>query len=64
MRPLCFLGLWRDARGPRILDLDGRRIRSRDGNRFPRLSIVPKAHLLYAATDGRSAWVLQLPEGE
>ena len=27
----------------------------------PSLTIVPKARLLYAATHGRSAWVLQLP---
>jgi len=27
----------------------------------PGLTIVPGARLLYAATHGRSAWVLQLP---
>ena len=28
----------------------------------PNLQIVPGARLLYAATHGRSAWVLRLPE--
>jgi len=27
----------------------------------PGLTIVPNARVLYAATHGRSAWVLQLP---
>jgi hypothetical protein len=27
----------------------------------PGLTIIPSARLLYAATHGRSAWVLQLP---
>jgi hypothetical protein len=30
----------------------------------PGLTIVPRARLLYAATHGRSAWLLQLPEHE
>jgi hypothetical protein len=29
-------------------------------DRLPGLSIVPSARLLYAATHGRSAWLLQL----
>jgi hypothetical protein len=30
----------------------------------PNLQIVPGSRLLYAATHGRSAWVLRLPEGD